>query len=88
MYDGHGLFLALLQRLPLTCIGVDYIEYTVDADKIRVKKDHQLDIRCQDDGSTVLFLTSFEGEAIGMAKYSSTKMTLSDLFHFVKKSYG
>ena len=88
MYDGHGLFLALLQRLPLTCIGVDYIEYTVDADKIRVKKDHQLDIRCQDDGSTILWLISFEGEVIGKERHKSTKMTLGMLFDFVKRSYG
>jgi len=91
MYDGHGLFLALLQKTLICYITPDYICYEVD-EKIKaslgVKKYHRLDIRCQEDGSTVLFLTSFEGEAIGMAKYSSTKMTLSDLFHFVKKSYG
>ena len=91
MYDGHGLFLALFQDLSINVISSDSISYKADK-KIKestgVKANHLLEIIFQDDGSTVLFLISFEGEVIGRAKHNSAKMTLRMLFDFVRKSYG
>jgi len=91
MYDGHGLFLALLQKMFISFIDPDYISYEADEnikENLGVKTHHQLEIRCQEDGSTVLFLTSFEGEVIGRTKIKTSTMTLKVLFDFVKKSYS
>jgi len=92
MYDGHGLFLALLQRLPLTYVGTDYMEYTVDGEVIggiRVVDGHSLRIDCSEDGITNLTLVDKSGAIIGQRyKTGTANMTLSKINEFLKKIYS
>ena len=91
MYDRHGLFLALFQDLPIHVISSDSISYQADKKikkSVGAKDYHFLEIIFQDDGYTVLWLTSFEGEVFGREEHKSTDMTLRMLFNFVRRSYG